>query len=67
MAMDFTEDMKSNDEADKAKTHHKHHHWSNLQARSVIGLEPKQVASAAANVEPDGATTSTAACATSQV
>ena len=52
MAIDFTEDMKSDDEANKAKARHKNHHRSNFQARSVIGVEPEQVAPAAATAEP---------------
>ena len=52
MAIDFTEDMKSDDEANKAKARHKNHHRSNFQTRSVIGVEPEQVAPAAATAEP---------------
>ena len=58
MAIDLTEDMKSGDKADKAKAHHENHRRSNLQARSVIGVEPEHVASATATAEPAGATTS---------
>ena len=48
MAIDFTEDMKSDDEANKAKARHKNHHRNNFQARSVIGVETEQITSAAA-------------------
>ena len=48
MVIDFIEDMKNGDETNKAKARHKNHHRSNLQARSVIGVEPEQVASAVA-------------------
>ena len=58
MTIDLTEDMKSGDETDKAKAHHENHRRGDLQSRSVIGVEPEHVASAAAIAEPAGATTS---------
>ena len=48
MVIDFIEDMKNGDETNKAKARHKNHHRSNLQARSVLGVESEQVAYTAA-------------------
>lgn len=61
MAIDLTEDVKSCDEADKAKAHHENHRRRNLQARRVVGVEPEHVASTAPTAEPAGAPRSKAA------
>ena len=44
VAVQLAEDVEGGDEADEAEAHHEHHRRRDLQAGSVIGVEPKHVA-----------------------
>lgn len=44
IAVEFAEDVQGRDKADEAEAHDEHDSRTDLQARSVVGVEPKHVA-----------------------
>jgi len=53
IAVELAEHVQRGDEADEAEAHHEHHRRRDLEARSVVGVEPQHVASSAAGTASD--------------
>lgn len=47
VAIEFTKNMQSGDEANETETHNKNNRWRYLQSRSIVGVESQHVISAA--------------------
>jgi len=54
IAVELAEHVQSGDETDEAEAHHEHHRRRDLEAGSVVGVEPQHVASSCAGTASDG-------------